>query len=85
MQSSQASAVTSRNPPSVGTAGYLLLSCYFFVCEYLAAVMILGADFYDRFERAISSVGKTIENEIGTTIPTLHRGSLYQQMAAQKN
>ena len=49
--------------------GSRLVKLEFIVCELLAAPLILGCDFMDRFVEAIYPRKKTVEMDDGTTIP----------------
>ena len=49
--------------------GSRLVKLEFIVCEHLAAPLILGCDFMDRFVEAIYPRKKTVERDDGITIP----------------
>ena len=53
--------------------GNRLVKVEFIVCERLAAAVILGCDFMDRFVEAIYPRRKTIEMDDGTTVPIVRR------------
>ena len=70
----------NRNPlRMLGTIELLVrlqnrtLKCDFIICERLAAAVILGADFCDRFVEAIHPRKKNVELDDGTTIPIVRR------------
>ena len=53
--------------------GTFLVKLDFIVCERLAAPVILGCDFCDRFVEAIKPRKKLVELEDGTTVPIVRR------------
>lgn len=53
--------------------GHYVVKLDFLVCKQLAAPVILGCDFCDRFVESIRPRARTVEMEDGTSVPIVRR------------